>query len=129
MRVNRAAEVGADLGLLFPRNLDEAEQAPRVCELPLIYVQSRGNRDGRPIIARDDLRQMGYVGCIEAQVVLCTAFHFLKLALTELRETGDYTGLSEADFVTSRQAVEDMINLDAYYEIEAETVEGRRAQD
>jgi methylisocitrate lyase len=72
---------------------------------------------------------MGYVGCIEAQVVLCTAFHFLKLALTELRETGDYTGLSEADFVASRHAVEDMINLDAYYEIEAETVEGRRGQD
>ena len=121
MRINRAAEAGADLGLLFPRNLHEAEQAPRMCELPLIYVQSRGNRDGRPIISRDDLMHMGYVGCIEAQVVLCTAFHFLKSALTELRETGEYSGISEADFVASRQAVEDIINLDAYYEIEAET--------
>jgi methylisocitrate lyase len=129
MRINRAAEAGADLGLLFPRNLDEAEQAPRMCELPLIYVQSRGNRDGRPIISRDDLMHMGYVGCIEAQVVLCTAFHFLKSALTELRETGEYSGISEADFVASRQAVEDIINLDAYYEIEAETVESRQPGD
>ena len=47
---------------------------------------------------------MGYVGCIEAQVVLCTAFHFLKKALTELRETGDYTGMTEAEYVAARQA-------------------------
>jgi methylisocitrate lyase len=127
MRINRAAEAGADLGLLFPRNVREAEQAPRLCELPLIYVQSRGNRDGRPIIARDDLRQMGYAGCIEAQIVLCTAFHFLKMALAELRRTGEYTGMTEAEFVASRQAVEDAINLDAYYEIEAQTVEGRQS--
>ena len=33
---------------------------------------------------------MGYVACIEAQVVLCTAFHFLKRALMKLRETGSY---------------------------------------
>ncbi len=129
MRINRAAEAGADLGLLFPRNLQEAEQAPRLCNVPLIYVQSRGNRDGRPIISRDDLRQMGYAGCIEAQVVLCTAFHFLKTALAELRETGEYTGMTEAEFVASRQSVEDTINLDAYYEIEAETVEARQGRD
>ena len=129
MRINRAADVGADLGLLFPRNRDEAERAPQVCRLPLVYVQSRGNRDGRPILSRQDLQQMGYVGCIEAQVVLCTAFHFLKQALTELRETGSYTGLTEAQFVASRQQVEDVINLSEYYEIEAQTVEARQAKD
>ena len=84
MRLNRAADVGADLGLLFPRTPQEAEDAVKKCRLPLIYVQSRGNRDGRPIISRKDLQQMGYVGCIEAQVTLCTEFHFLKKALTEL---------------------------------------------
>src|SRR5215831_4945311 len=31
MRLNRAADVGADLGLLFPRNPAEAEKAPQVC--------------------------------------------------------------------------------------------------
>src|SRR5688572_32114232 len=55
-----------------------------VCRVPLVYVQSRGNRDGRPLFSRQELQQMGYVACIEAQVVLCTAFHFLKRALTEL---------------------------------------------
>jgi len=125
MRINRAADVGADLGLLFPRTIDEAERAPKVCRLPLVYVQSRGNRDGRPIIARRDLQHMGYVGCIEAQVVLCTAHHFLKKALTELRESGDYTGMTSAEFVTARQEVEDLISLTEYYEVEAQTVEAR----
>jgi methylisocitrate lyase len=128
MRLNRAADAGADMGLLFPRNLDDAEKAPRKCRLPLVYVQSRGNRDGRPIIPRKDLVQMGYVACIEAQVVLCTAFHFLKKALTELREKGEYTGMTQAEYVASRQQVEDLIDLTRYYEIEAQTVEARQQQ-
>jgi 2-methylisocitrate lyase-like PEP mutase family enzyme len=125
MRINRAADVGADLGLLFPRNPDEAEKAPKVCRLPLVYVQSRGNRDGRPIITRQELQQMGYAGCIEAQVVLCSAFHYLKQVLTELRKTGDFKGMTNAEWVASRQQVEDLIDLTKYYEIEAETVETR----
>jgi 2-methylisocitrate lyase-like PEP mutase family enzyme len=68
-RINCAADVGADLGLLFPRNPKEAEEAPRRSRLPLVYVQSRGNRDGRPIFSRKEMQDMGYVACIEAQVV------------------------------------------------------------
>ncbi|GGE54552.1 methylisocitrate lyase [Agaricicola taiwanensis] len=122
-RVNKAARVGADYGLIFPRNEDEAEQAVKLSDVPLVYVQSRGNRDGRPIISRDDLKSMGYVACIEAQVMLCSAFHFLKECLTELRETGDYTGISGEDFVRARKDVEDLIRLEEYYEVERATVE------
>jgi 2-methylisocitrate lyase-like PEP mutase family enzyme len=125
MRINRAADAGADLGLLFPRNPAEAERAPQVCRLPLVYVQSRGNRDGRPLFSRQDLQQMGYAACIEAQVVLCTAFHFLKRALTELRATGRYGGVTEPEFVAARQEIEDLIDLSKHYEIEAQTVERR----
>jgi 2-methylisocitrate lyase-like PEP mutase family enzyme len=125
MRINRAADVGADMGLLFPRNPADAERAPQACRLPLVYVQSRGNRDGRPLFSRQELQQMGYVACIEAQVVLCTAFHFLKRALTELRETGRYAGVTEPQFVAARQEIEDLIELSRHYEIEAQTVEKR----
>jgi hypothetical protein len=38
--------------------------------------------------------------------------------LIELRETGNYTGVSEAEFVKARQDVEDIISLNEYYEIE-----------
>jgi 2-methylisocitrate lyase-like PEP mutase family enzyme len=125
-RLNRAAgATNADLGLLFPRNRGEAERAPRECTLPLVYVMSRGNRDGRPIFTRQELQQMGYVGCIEAQVVIGPAFAAIKSALTELRSTGAYTGMSEEAFVKVRKDIEDTIRLEEYYAIEEETVEGR----
>ena len=36
------------------------------------------SRDGRPLFSRDELRQMGYVACIDAQVVLLPAFQAVK---------------------------------------------------
>jgi hypothetical protein len=65
---------------------------------------SRGNRDGRPIFTRQDMEQMGYVACIEAQVMLLPAF----IAQQTVR---------------ARKDVEDLIRLEQYYAIEAETVE------
>jgi 2-methylisocitrate lyase-like PEP mutase family enzyme len=57
-RINRTVDAGADLGLLFPRNPKDAEQAPKVCRLPLVHVMSHGNRDGRPIFTRQETRCM-----------------------------------------------------------------------
>jgi len=122
-RINAAAEVGADLGLVFPRDRAEAEAAPRLSAVPLVWVQSRGNRDGRPILPLGELRAMGYRGCIDAQIMLAVAVHFVKRALGEIVATGSYTGLSEAAFTELRKEIEDLIGLDAYYRIEAETVE------
>jgi 2-methylisocitrate lyase-like PEP mutase family enzyme len=122
-RINAAAEVGADLGLLFPRNDAEAEAAPRRAKLPLVWVQSRGNRDGRPIYPLDRLNAMGYRGCIDAQLLLGVAFHFGKQALAEMLATGSYTGIGDNQFTGVRQEIEDLIGLDAYYQVEAATVE------
>jgi 2-methylisocitrate lyase-like PEP mutase family enzyme len=122
-RVNAAADVGADLGLVFPRNDAEAEAAPRLSKLPLVWVQSRGNRDGRPIYALDRLKSMGYRGCIDAQLLLGVAVHFIKEALSEMQQTGVYTGIGENRFTAVRQEIEDLIGLDDYYRVEAETVE------
>ena len=127
-RVNRAADVGADLGLLFPRNQKDAEEAPRKCRVPLVYVQSRGNRDGRPLYSRKELQEMGYVACIEAQVVICSNFHYQKKLLTELRESGEFNGITQAEWVASRQSIEDLIDLDEHYAIERATVESRPRQ-
>ena len=128
MRLNRAADVGADLGLLFPRTPQEAEQAPRQCRLPLVYVQSRGNRDGRPIFTRQELKDMGYVACIEAQLMLCSALHYQKQVLRQVRDEGVFTGMTQQEWVDARQEVEDLISLNEYYEIEAGTVEARMKQ-
>ena len=122
-RINAAAEVGADLGLVFPRDRAEAEAAPRLSAVPLVWVQSRGNRDGRPILPLGELKSMGYRGCIDAQIMLAVAVHSMQRALEEIVQTGSYTGLSEAAFTSLRKNIEDLIGLDAYYRIEAETVE------
>jgi 2-methylisocitrate lyase-like PEP mutase family enzyme len=123
MRVNAAAEVGADLGLLFPRNDTEAEIAPRLAKVPLVWVQSRGNRDGRPIYSLDRLKAMGYRACIDAQLLLGVSVHFIKLALAEMQRSGSYTGIGDNQFAAVRQEIEDLIGLDDYYRVEAETVE------
>jgi 2-methylisocitrate lyase-like PEP mutase family enzyme len=122
-RVNAAAEVGADLGLLFPRNDTEAEAAPKRAKLPLLWVQSRGNRDGRPIYSLAELQAMGYRGCIDAQLLLGVGVHFMREALTEMLRTGRYTAIGDNQFTTLRQDIEDLIGLDEYYTVEAETVE------
>ena len=122
-RINAAAEVGADLGLVFPRNREEAAAAPRMASVPLVWVQSRGNRDGRPILSLGDLQAMGYRGCIDAQILIGVALQAMKRALAEIMATGIYAGLSDAEFVALRKEIEDLIGLDAYYRIEKETVE------
>ena len=79
--------------------------------------------DGRPIFSRKDLAEMGYAAIIDAQVMLLPAFVAQQRMLRELKATGTFTGLSEAECVAARQAIEDTIGLDAHYEIERETVE------
>jgi len=109
--------------LLFPRNDSEAAAAPRLAKLPLVWVQSRGNRDGRPIYSLTKLQEMGYRACIDAQLLLGVAVHFMKEALAEMLRTGQYTGIGDNQFTTLRKEIEDIIGLDEYYNVEAETVE------
>lgn len=122
-RVNLAAEHGADMSMIFPRNHREAMRAPRDSELPMVYVQSRGTRDGRPLYGFRQLADMGYAAVIDAVFAVCIQFHFMRRALAELKRTGDYTGMTNAEFVTARKAVEDIIGLEDYYRIERDTVE------
>src|SRR5204863_2751473 len=84
-RINIAANAGADLGLIFPRNADEMKKAPKQARIPLVYVISRGNRDGRPLPTAADLADMGYRAAIDALTYLLASFHFAKLAYQEIK--------------------------------------------
>lgn len=127
-RVNLAAEQGADMSMIFPRDHKEAVNAPKDAELPMVYVQSRGTRDGRPLYNYRQLEDMGYAAVIDATLSICNNFHFTQKMLAELKRTGDYTGMTEEEFVAARKGVEDTIGLEGYYRIERATVEktGRR---
>jgi 2-methylisocitrate lyase-like PEP mutase family enzyme len=122
-RVNVAADQGADMGLIFPTTHAEAVKTPKLAKVPMIYVQSRGNRDRRPLYSNEQLKDMGYAGCIDAIFAVGIHFHFMKKALQELKRTGDYTGMTQDEWITARKQVEDIIGLEDYYRIEQETVE------
>jgi 2-methylisocitrate lyase-like PEP mutase family enzyme len=125
-RVNMAADAGADLGLIFPRNDAELKKAPKQARIPLVYVTSRGNRDGRPVPTAAQLADMGYKAAIDAMTYLLASFHFAKLAYGEIKRTGGYTGLSPAQCVAARHEIETLVGLDAFYEIEEQTVEKKK---
>lgn len=122
-RVNAAADVGADMGLIFPRTHAEVVATPKRARLPMVYVQSRGTRDGRPLYSYGELKDMGYAGCIDATLSICLVYHHMRIAMAELKRTGDYKELAEPHFVAARKGVEDIIGLEAAYRIEQETVE------
>ena len=125
-RVNMGAAEGADMGLLFPTNHTEAQQAAKECTVPLIYVQSRGNRDGRPLYSNNELQDMGYKACIDAQLWLMVSFHHAKKALEEIHKTGNYSGMTNEESIAVRQGIEDAIGLEDYYLVEEETVEEKK---
>jgi methylisocitrate lyase len=122
-RINMAADAGADMGLLFPRNDAEMRKAPRLAKIPLVYVISRGNRDGRPLPTGPALADMGYKAAIDALTYLLASFHFAKLAYQEINRTGDYTGLTQEECVAARQEIETLVGLNEFYKIEEQTVE------
>ena len=125
-RINRAAAVGADLGLVFPCNHEEALAAPKKSKLPLIYVQSRGNRDARPLYNIKQLQKMGYIGCIDAQIHIGISYYYLDKALREIKRTGDYSGLTEDQWIHTRQQIEDLCDLEEHYIVEEDTVEKKK---
>jgi methylisocitrate lyase len=125
-RVNAAADVGADMGLIFPRNAEEMKKAPRQAKIPLVYVISRGNRDGRPLPTGPQLADMGYKGAIDALTYLLVSFHFAKRAYAEIKRTGTYGGLTQQQCVAARHEIETLVGLDEFYEIEEQTVEKKR---
>ena len=125
-RVNMAADAGADMGLIFPRNDAEMKKAPKQARIPLVYVASRGNRDGRPVPTATQLADMGYKAAIDAMTYLLASFHFAKLAYAEIKRTGGYSGLSHAQCVAARHEIETLVGLDAFYEIEEQTVEKKK---
>ena len=125
-RINMCAEVGADMGLCFPMTDEDARLAPKECDIPLVYVQSRGNREGRPLYSMPQLQDMGYKACIDAQLFMLASLHFARRALEQVRDTGDYSGMSSDEMVAARQSVEDLIGLERFYEIEEQTVEDQK---
>jgi 2-methylisocitrate lyase-like PEP mutase family enzyme len=121
-RANLYAEAGADMVMLFPNNEDEARRAPRDCKVPLIYVNSSGNRVGRPVYNTRDLDAMGYKMDADAISAIIASYQAVRNVLEQLKENG-VTGLDHAQAIATRKAIEDTIGLEDHYRVEEQTVE------
>jgi methylisocitrate lyase len=116
------AEAGADMVMLFPNTADEAARAPRDCAVPLMYVNSAGNRVGRPVFSLAELESMGYKAVGDAISFIIAAYAGVRAALEQLRASGR-TGIERDHAIATRQAIEHTIGLDDHYRVEEETVE------
>ena len=123
-RSNLYAEAGADMVMIFPNTVEEARQAPREIRSPLIYVNSEGNRLGRPILAIQELEDAGYKMANDAISAIAVTYQSVKQLFVRLKQTGS-TGLDPQLARTIRKDIEDTMGLDEYYRIEEETVESR----
>jgi 2-methylisocitrate lyase-like PEP mutase family enzyme len=123
-RANLYAEAGADMIMIFPNTEDEARQAPREVRTPLIYVNSEGNRLGRPILGIRELEDMGYKMANDAISAITVMFKSVRELFAGLKETGR-TGMDQEIFKTVRKEIEDTIGLEEYYRVEEKTVESK----
>lgn len=122
-RGNAFLEAGADMVMLFPNDRAEAERAPRDIPGPLVYVNSWGNRVGRPVLATQELEPMGYRMLIEAQIALFASAKATREAYAALHDRG-MAPFDAEEMIDLRQDIEALVGLNEYYRIEEETVEG-----
>jgi methylisocitrate lyase len=121
-RARLYAEAGADLVMLFPNMADEAARAPGDCPVPLVYVNSSGNRVGRPVYPSQELERLGYKINYDAISTTIASFQATSALLRRLKETG-LTGLDPAEAIAARKGIEGTIGLEEHYAVEEQTVE------
>ena len=60
---------------------------------------------------------------------MLVGFHHAKRALMELKQNGEYGGLSHEDCIAARHEIETLVGLDQFYEVEEQTVEDKKWGD
>jgi len=122
-RAEACMAAGADLVMLFPNTDDETRAAPRdLPGVPLVYVNSTGNTQGRGVYPASTLHEWGWRVVYDSISVTNVVFAATKRFLVGLETTGRPT-FDVDDVSVTRREVEHTIGLDELYELEARTVE------
>lgn len=122
-RALACAEAGADMVMIFPNDEEETRSAPKdLAGIPLVYVNSSGNRLGRGVFNVRDLGEWGWKVVSDAIVTTNVTAQAIRSTLARLKEMGE-SGLDQSVMREVRQYLEDVIGLDELYRIEKETVE------
>ncbi len=114
---------GADCVMCFPNNATEAERAPAELDgVPLVYVNSDGNRSGRAVLHRDQLAGWGWRFVFDAITTTNVVSEAVHDVLARLATTGE-TQRDQEHARRTRQSVEDRLGLDACSATEKSTAE------
>lgn len=108
--------------MIFPDNDEDTKNARRdVPDIPLVYVNSTGNKFNRGVYTRDQLDEWGYKILYDAissvNVVARTLFSYYS----HLNSTGEH-GLDNNEMVQIRARVEKAIGLEDMYKLEQATL-------
>jgi len=123
-RCNLYLEAGADLVKIFPNTLEEAERAPREVNGPLYYVNSVGNRVGRPVLTPKQAEAMGYRFLSDAVGTLLAAYRGVRAYYRHWVEAGE-APISQEEAMPLRKEIETLVGLEEMYRIEEATTEKR----
>ena len=124
-RGNLYAEAGCDLVEVFPNTLEEARLIPMEVRAPVIYVNSPGDRLGRPLIRWQELEDMGYKMVLDSTTGVIAAVQAVRDAFSAYLREGRPPA-PQASAIELREWAETLIALPDYYRIEAETTERGR---
>jgi methylisocitrate lyase len=121
-RGNLFAEAGCDMIEVFPDTYEAAKLAAREIKAATLYVNSSGNRFGRPVLPWQELEDMGYKLVLDSAAVVVTAARSVRDMLAMyLRDGRAPSDLANAE--SDRDWLEAVIGLPEYYAIEEETTE------
>jgi 2-methylisocitrate lyase-like PEP mutase family enzyme len=122
-RAEAYVAAGAECIMLFPNNEDETRQAPLdLPGVPLVYVNSTGNKFGRGVYASAQLEEWGWKFVNDAISMINVTGRAQREFLTTWHETGE-PGVDPEEIMRVRKQIEDTIGLEEAYKVEEETVE------
>lgn len=121
-RARMYVEAGAEAILLFPNNEDETKQVSKdLPGVPLVYVNSTGNKFGRGVFSVQQLGEWGWKIVFDAISATNVTARALRELFRNLKDTGE-SGLVWEEIMPIRQDVERCIGLFDAYKLEDETV-------
>lgn len=117
------AEAGADMLMLFPNSDEDARRAPTdLAGIPLMFVNSEGDRRGRPRYTVQELGELGYKVAAFPLSLTNAAVAAVRDSLITLRDTGRFD-VDVEERIATRQFIEDTLGLEEAYALEEATVE------
>jgi methylisocitrate lyase len=126
--VRRAAaciEAGAEIIMIFPDDEEQTKRLPQdLPGVPLLYVNSTGNRFKRRVFRSEELEDWGWKFVNDAISLINVSAQAMRKLLETWHATGE-PGLDHEEIMQVRNQIESTIGLDEYYRIEDATVESK----